>query len=70
MIDAIASTAGGNLPALAAVVLAYAAGTFTPGRYAGERLAGFGRAVASKLPYRPPPGLKEEEALQEATEEE
>ncbi|QKY18383.1 hypothetical protein Hrr1229_005710 [Halorubrum sp. CBA1229] len=59
---------GGNLPAAAAVLIAYIAGTFTPGGYAGERLQGFGRVVASKLPYKPPPGMEETEALEAASE--
>ena len=69
-IDVIAGMAAGNLPMLAAIVVAYVAGTFTPDKYASERLRGFGRAVASKLPYRPPPGMDETEALQEATDDE
>ena len=69
MIEAISATVGGNLAAFAAVLIAYIAGTFTPGKYAGERLQGFGRAVAAKLPYRPPPGQDESEAMQDATDE-
>jgi hypothetical protein len=49
--------------AVAAVVLAYLAGAASPTYYAMERMRGFGRAVADKLPYRPPAGMKEEEAL-------
>ena len=68
MIDAIAGTVGGNLPAAAAVLVAYMAGAATPGGYAMERINGFGRVVASKLPYRPPPGMDQTEALEAASE--
>jgi len=58
----------GNQTMIAVAILAYIGGMFTPGRFAGERLEGFGRAVASKLPYRPPPGKDEEQAMKEATD--
>lgn len=37
--------------------------------YAAERLRGFSRSMFKKIPYEPPPGKKEEEAMQEAMEE-
>jgi hypothetical protein len=40
-----------------------------PTRYGFERLAGFGRYVAAKLPYEPPPGESEQEAMEQATED-
>jgi hypothetical protein len=52
-----------SFQSLAAVVLAYLAGAASPTYYAMERMRGFGRAVADRLPYQPPAGLKEEEAL-------
>jgi len=39
---------------IALVVLAFTAGMCVPFRYGIERLRGFGRAVVSKLPYKPP----------------
>ena len=39
---------------IALVVLAFTAGLCVPFRYGIERLRGFGRAVVSKLPYKPP----------------
>ncbi|WP_240940646.1 hypothetical protein [Haloarcula argentinensis] len=38
-----------------------------PTRYGMERIEGFGRFVAAKLPYKPRPGMDEETAMQEAT---
>lgn len=52
---------------LAVAVVCFLAGAATPVYYAQERLRGFGRAMMSKLPYRPPPGSNEETALVEAT---
>lgn len=51
---------------LSLVVLAFAAGATVPAYYAEERLRGFGRKLASRLPYEPPPGMSEEEAMREA----
>jgi hypothetical protein len=48
------------------VLLGFLAGATVPTYYAQERMRGFGRAVVSRLPYRPPPGQSEEEALREA----
>ena len=57
-------------PAMLAIVLvAFQAGAACPAYYARERLRGFGRAIFDKLPYRPPPGLDEEQALREAAED-
>lgn len=36
--------------------------------YAQERIAGFSRYWLNKLPYQPPPGKEEGEAMEEATE--
>lgn len=60
----------GDLPLvqLAAVVIAFLAGATCPAYYAQERLRGFGRSMFDRLPYRPPPGMNEEEALQAALE--
>lgn len=38
--------------------------------YANERIQGFARWLLAKLPYEPPPGKTEEEALEEAQESE
>lgn len=54
--------------AAAAVVLAFLAGATCPTYYAQERLRGFGRTLFDRLPYRPPPGMDREEALQVAVE--
>jgi len=56
-----------NAPQLAAIVLAYVAGAATPFAYLIERLRGFGRASVAKLPYKSPPGMEKEQALQRAT---
>jgi hypothetical protein len=69
VIDAFGSAVGGNLTVLAAVLIAFAAGAMTPVYYAQERFRGFGRAMISKLPYRPPPGTDEQEAMEDATDE-
>lgn len=55
-------------PALALVVLAFIAGATVPSYYFIEQMQGFGRAVAHRIPYRSPPGMSEEEALQQARE--
>jgi hypothetical protein len=39
---------------IAVVVLAFTAGLTVPFRYGVERMRGFGRAVVSRLPYKPP----------------
>lgn len=53
---------------LAVVVLAFVAGATVPSYYFIEQMQGFGRAVAARIPYLPPPGKTEEEALQDAQE--
>lgn len=61
-----------SLPSADMVVLAltfFLAGLSVPTRYGIERMEGFGRAMASKLPYEPPPGEDEETAMEEAVEE-
>jgi hypothetical protein len=67
MLEALAEVAPTS-GTLAAVVLAFLAGATAPTYYAQERLRGFGRAVSSRLPYRPPAGLDESEAMEAATE--
>ena len=57
-----------NPTLLAIVLVAFQAGAACPAYYARERMRGFGRAIFDRLPYRPPPGLEEEEALREAAE--
>lgn len=49
-------------------VLSFLAGAACPAYYAQERLRGFGRAMFDRLPYRPPPGMEEEQALRQAVE--
>ncbi|WP_435062373.1 hypothetical protein [Halobaculum sp. EA56] len=39
---------------IAAVLVAFIGGMCVPFRYGIERLRGFGRAVVSRLPYKPP----------------
>lgn len=51
---------------LAAVVLAFLGGMTVPTAYGRERLRGFGRWMASKLPYEPPPGHDDQDALEAA----
>ncbi|ACV46606.1 hypothetical protein [Halomicrobium mukohataei] len=54
---------------VALAVLMLVAGMAVPTRYGMERVEGFGRAVASKLPYRPPPGTDEQEAMADAVDD-
>lgn len=56
--------------AVAFGVLCLLAGMAVPTAYGIERLQGFGRAVVSKIPYRPPPGMEQEKALRTAVERE
>jgi len=58
-----------SIQLVAVAIIFYIAGTITPYYYMMERVRGFGRAVAAKLPYRPPPGLSEDEAMKEAVSE-
>jgi hypothetical protein len=55
MIEPFTTAVSGNLTTISAVMLAYLAGSMTPVYYAQERMRGFGRAMASRLPYQPPP---------------
>jgi hypothetical protein len=41
-----------------------------PTAYGIERLQGFGRALVSRLPYKAPPGMEKEQALQQAVRRE
>ena len=68
MLEAIAEAAP-STGTLALVVLAFLAGATAPTYYAQERLRGFGRAVASRLPYKPPAGMETGEAMEAATEQ-
>lgn len=54
---------------LAIVALSLIAGMAVPFTYGMERLNGFGRWMADKLPYTPPPGKDEGEAMEAATDE-
>lgn len=69
MIEALAEGATSNASTLAWMLVMFAAGAMCPTYYAQERFRGFGRAVVSRLPYQPPPGMEEEAALEEATDE-
>jgi len=50
-------------------LLCFIGGMAVPTRYGMERVEGFGRLVASKLPYKAPPGTDAETAMQEAAGE-
>ncbi|WP_241692720.1 hypothetical protein [Haloarcula salina] len=52
---------------LAYCLLSGLAGLAVPTRYGMERIEGFGRLAASKLPYKSPPGTDKETALIRAT---
>lgn len=51
-----------------AVILAFLAGMSVPTAYGIERLQGLGRFVASKWPYKAPPGMDAGEAMEQAVE--
>ncbi|MDS0280637.1 hypothetical protein [Haloarcula onubensis] len=51
---------------LALALVCFIGGMTVPTRYGIERLEGFGRLIAGKLPYQAPPGRDEETAMQEA----
>lgn len=51
---------------IAIALLFYLGGLITPWYFAQERMRGFGRWVASKFPYEPPPGEEAGSALEEA----
>jgi hypothetical protein len=55
------------LTVLIPVIIGFLAGVAVPTHYGLERLAGLGRWIAAKLPYRPPPGQTQTEALREAS---
>lgn len=55
-----------NMQTVAIAIIFFLAGMAVPTYYGIERLNGFGRAMAAKLPYKPPPGLDEEQALRRA----
>lgn len=69
MIDAATSEIAANSQTLALVILAYVAGAMTPLYYAQERMRGFGRAMMARIPYQPPPGEDEQQAMEDATDE-
>ena len=63
-----AALPGVDVATLPVVLLAFLAGATAPTYYAQERFRGFGRAMLGKLPYVPPPGQEESEALVRATD--
>lgn len=48
------------------LVVGFMGGLWVPAKFGMERLEGFGRWAALKIPYEPPPGKSEEEAMEEA----
>jgi len=54
---------------VAIAVVAFQAGAACPVYYYQERLRGFGRKMGDRLPYRPPPGQDEKQALRETSEQ-
>ena len=67
MQSAISQIPTPSVQMLAYGLLMFIGGMTVPTRYGIERLNGFGRFMASKLPYRAEPGKDEETAMQEAT---
>ena len=61
----------GSGAVLGMVLLAFIGGMTVPTRYGIERLNGFGRAVASKIPYEPPADqqARQQEAQKEQAEQ-
>ena len=57
-----------DVATLPVVLLAFLAGSLCPTYYAQERFRGFGRAMLSKVPYAPPPGQQEDEAMVRAVD--
>ena len=51
---------------LAYSLLAFLGGMSVPTRYGMERVEGFGRWVAAKLPFKPRPGTDEETSMMRA----
>jgi len=49
--------------------VAFTAMAMCPAYFTQERFRGFGRLVLAKLPYRPPPDMDEEIAMEEASDE-
>jgi len=58
-----------GMPVLVAFALGAVAGSLVPTYFAQERLRGFGRAMFSRLPYQPPPGMEREAAMRAAVED-
>lgn len=54
---------------LGLILVSYLAGAVTPWYYMQERLRGMGRWFAQKLPYAPPPGEEEGEAMEVAVKQ-
>jgi hypothetical protein len=53
---------------IALALLFYIGGLVTPWYYAQERMRGFGRWLAAKIPYEPPPGEESGKAMERAVE--
>lgn len=53
---------------LATAVVFYISGAVTPFYYTMERLRGFGRWIAQRIPYSAPPGEDAGQAMQAAVE--
>lgn len=51
------------------LVLGILIGLPAPYWFAAERVKGFSRAMLMKIPYQPPPGVEEGEAMEEAVED-
>jgi len=51
---------------LALALVCFIGGMTVPTRFGIKRLEGFGRLIASKLPYQAPPGRDAETAMQQA----
>ena len=68
-VAAVGAALSGNVQTLALMLVAFIAGAMCPAYFAQERFRGFGRLVLAKLPYRPPPGMDEETAMEEASDE-
>lgn len=59
-----------NTELFALVAVTFVAGIAVPFHYGIKRFRSFGRAILSKLPYQPPPGMDVEAAMAGATTEE
>jgi hypothetical protein len=55
---------------VAVAVVFFLAGMAVPTAYGIERFQGFGRSVVAQVPYRSPPGMDKEQALQQAVRRE